>query len=261
MVLRSATVGASLLALIATGCIGDLGDGRNAFLTLTEIFGVLASDEPADSGAAGGTLAVGEFRRTMTATFGNHCRFTELDTSFAAWVNTSSIRSAEQQDVLLDAGYVQLTRELRIGTAFTLPPGTFVLNGPGFAGGTPVRLGVAGGDEDAPVPATISYDILTPDVFLVFSQPPVSCDSVAFAYLNLDQGTVRTGPVTEEAGGAKTFAQVDVYQCEPLRPGLFLKLGGGAREANEFFEGENIEFDFYPTPDAQGNFAIVTITQ
>jgi hypothetical protein len=60
-------------------------------------------------------------------------------------------------------------------------------------------------------------------------------------------------------GGLKTLAQVDVYQCDPLRPGLFIKLGGGARQPDEYFEGEDVTFDFFDVPDADGKFAHVTI--
>ena len=156
-------------------------------------------------------------------------------------------------------GYVQLTSEVRLGTAYTLPPGTFVLGGPGLAGAAPVHLGcpnpeIGGG---VGIPTTQALTLIAPDVLLVFSQPPVSCDSVAFVYVNELVGAA-TGPVTSE-GGFKTLAQVNVYECTPLSPGLFLKTGGGVKAANEFFENNTIHIEFNETPDAQGNYAIVTI--
>ena len=101
----------------------------------------------------------------------------------------------------------------------------------------------------------------------MFGQPPVSCESVAFAFTRDDDpltsvpiaGSIGPYGGSNLTGGFKTLAQVDVYDCDPLHPGLFIKLGGGAREVNEFFEGDNVTFDFNPVSDADGNFAIVTI--
>jgi len=175
-------------------------------------------------------------------------------------VNVSSIRTAEQQDALLAGGYVQLTREVQLGTAFTLPPGTFIYSGPGVAGATPVRLLAAQGDGDGQ-PTTEAFDIITPDVILAFSQPPVSCDSVAFFY-TVDGEVLNEpglGAGATGAGPLKTLAQIDVYECEPFQPGVFLRLGGGARMSNEFFEGNDVRFDFFAGPDQNGDFANVTI--
>lgn len=255
MMLRLAMLGVLLAGLSVAGCGLELGGERNAFLTLTEKLGISAGGESVDAGAGAGTAAEVEFRSPMTFTFTNNHTAAELDVSFAAWVNAGSIRSAQQQDALLRGGYVQLIREVRLGTPFVLPVGTFVYDGPGTAGATTVRLGPSG-DEGAAV--STSYTLITPDVFLAFSQPPVSCDSVAFTFVG-PVGTV-TGPVTD-VGGFKTFSQVDVYECDPLQPGLFLKVGGGARQDNEFTEGENVLFEFNPAADAEGNFCNVTISE
>ncbi|MFH1746283.1 MAG: hypothetical protein ABIG44_04490 [Planctomycetota bacterium] len=260
------------LACLLWGCLNQ-AQTVNPFLTLTETFGIpsgTATDE--GDGIGQGTAAAAEFRRDITVTFRNNHTGAELECSFVAWVGASSIRSAEQQDALFADGYVQLRRELRLGNAFTLPVGTFVYDGEGTAGATAIRLepAQAGGGGDAGqgvVPTTESITMITPDVVLAFVQPPVSCESVAFVYTRDGEpltavpvgGAVGPYSGSTGQGGFKTLAQVDVYQCEPLRPGLFIKLGGGAREPNEYFEGENITFDFNQFPDADGNFANVTV--
>lgn len=249
---------------LAPGCLPGSGAGqRNAFQTLTEVFGA-ATLGGGEEGAGGGAREAeeGQFRQTMNITFANNNRAAELNVSLLAWVDVSSIRSAEQQDALLRGGYVQLARQVRVGTAFTLPPGTFVLNGPGEAGSFPIRLRAASGDDQDVTATTREFNIITPDVILAFSQPPVSCDSVAFFYTvdgeifneaELGAGATGSGPL-------KTLAQIDAYQCDPFRPGLFLKIGGGARLGNEYLEGDNVRFDFFGGPiDAEGNFVQVTI--
>lgn len=259
-----------LLVMGVGGCVGQPSEARNPFLTVTEAFGVsLFGDEDGD--AAAGTELEAEFRQVMTVTLANNHPTAELNTSFAAWVSPSSIRSGEQQDALLGSGYVQLNRQVQLGTAFTLPPGTFVYNGPGVAGATSVRLQPtrAEGDTIDTTLATIrEFELITPDVILVFSQPPVSCDCVAF-FFTVDGdpltsegvsavGNIFAGPTTEQ-GGLKTLAQVDAYQCDPFRPGLFLRQGGGgALPENEFFEGQDIRIDFSPVADAGGYFGVVT---
>lgn len=255
--LRLATLGVVLCGLLIAGCPFGADGEKNPFLTMIDEFGIAPGGDIEDGGGGGGTAAEEGFRRTMTVTFTNEHEFAEVAFSFTAWVNVSSIRTAEQQDALLSGGYVQLGREIELGTAFTLPVGTFIYNGPGFAGATAVRLGCP--QTASAAYAEAEFTLIAPDVFLVFSQPPVSCDSVAFTYVS-ELGGAITGPATT-SGGFKTLAQVDVYQCDPLRPGLFLKLGGGTREPNEFFEGENITFTFNTAPDAEGDFAIVTISE
>jgi len=250
-----------LLLWPGLACGVPSGSERNPFTTLIEVFGASSSAEEQDQdGGPGGVAADTGFRQTMTVTFANNNAAAELNVSFAAWVNVSSIRTAEQQDALLAGGYVQLTREVQLGTAFTLPPGTFIYSGPGVAGATPVRLLAAQGDGDGQ-PTTEAFDIITPDVILAFSQPPVSCDSVAFFY-TVDGEVLNEpglGAGATGAGPLKTLAQIDVYECEPFQPGVFLRLGGGARMSNEFFEGNDVRFDFFAGPDQNGDFANVTI--
>ena len=265
----------AVATMLAGGCPqSTVGGERNAFLTLADVIGIGPGFEEGEGDGRRGETAEDEFRQTMTVTFANHHEDGELDFSVAAWVELSSVRSAEQVDALLRGGYQQLTREVSLGTVFTLPAGTFVFNGPGTAGSTQIRLAKTGlppeGDAPAP-PTTTDLSLITPDVLLIFSQPPVSCESVAFRYLidgellpntlvgeQAGGGTTRfigaTGP-----GGAKTLAQIDAYTCDPLRPGLFLKVGGGGRESNEYLEGENVQFDFFEFPDVNGDFAMVTI--
>jgi hypothetical protein len=268
MVMRLIVPGVLVGLLLWPGlaCQTSSGSERNPFTTLVEVFGASSSTEDEDqTGAPAGAAADTGFRETMTVTFANDNAEAELNVSFAAWVSVSSIRTAEQQDALLAGGYVQLTSEVQLGTAFALPPGTFVYSGPGVAGATPVRLLAAQEDGDGQ-PAVATFDIITPDVILAFSQPPVSCDSVAFFY-TVDGEIPRTpvGGGMDEFGSAtgsgplKTLAQIDVYECEPFQPGVFLRLGGGARMPNEFFEGDDVRFDFFAGPDQNGDFANVTI--
>lgn len=256
---------ACVLGAAALGVAGGCPPGqieRNPFVTLAEEYGVPGTgDDAGGGGQGGGQAAETRFRRSMTVTFINNHPDAELHTSFVAWVDVGSLRSADDQDALLRDGYVQLRREVRIGSVYTLPIGTFVYNGPGTAGATSISLGPT--MADSPLPNTKSIELITPDVILVFSQPPVSCDSVAFSYQRdgevvfEDDGNPSRRTFAE--GGLKTLAQVDVYECDPLRPGLFLKRGGGGRQPNEYFEGENATFTFERLPDANGDFANVTI--
>ena len=268
-VLCQVVLGCGVLTLIGGCPTATSLFERNPYLTYTEEYGVAGQQQTFEGGGGGGAEAVGVFRREMTVTFRNNNATAELNTTFVAWVSVSSIRSADQQDALLQGGYRQLTRETKLGTAFTLPPGTFVLDGGGTAGATTVFLHpgqAAAGENNAATPTTLSLTIITPDALLAFIQPPVSCESVAFYFS--DDGQPLTGvPVADEVdifggaygtGGFKTMAQVDAYQCSPFKPGLFLRASGG-RQPDEYFEGENVTFDFNPTGDADGNFAIVTI--
>ncbi len=253
-----------LLALVL-GC-DSLAVQVNPYLTLSEFFGVPIERETGE-GAAGGLGTEATFRRQLTVTFNNNNTDAEVDTSFVAWVNVSSIRSAQQQDALLIDGYRQLREGVSLGTAFTLPVGTYVYDGGGTAGATAVLLGPSQAEEGEVLPATMSLALTTPDAILVFSQMPVSCDSVAF--ILTDDGAPLTavpaaGPEAPYSGATgrgafKTLAQVSAYQCDPFRPGLFFRQGGGAPEPNDYFEGEDITFDFNLTPDANGDFCIVTI--
>jgi hypothetical protein len=236
---------------------------RNPFLGYTEEFGVAGQQEVTPTGQAGGTALAETFRNPLTLTFVNNHASAILDTSFVAWVNVSSVRSAGQQDALLRGGYVQLTSEVRLGSAFVLPVGTFVYAGPGTAGATPVHLGKAAGTPTTQGATTttngtsIAFNLITPDTVLMFSQPPVSCDSVAFTFSDPVTDEVLGGASTA-GGGYKTLAQVQTYECSPLKPGLFFTSVGGERNPDEFREGESLTFTF-ESQATDGDFALVTI--
>jgi hypothetical protein len=253
-----------LVGLALVSC-NPVTQPRNPFLGYTEEYGVAGQQQTFEGGAAGAVGAEETFRRPLTLTFINSHPDAVVDTSFVAWVEVSSVRSAGQQDALLRGGYAQLTKEARLGSAYTLPVGTFVLKGPGTAGATPVTLSRAGstsatqGGAQTVTPTTLAFDMITPDKVLVFSQPPVSCDSVAFTFSDPITGEVLSGS-SPAGGGYKTLAQVDVYQCSPLRPGLFFTAVGGTRLPNEFREGDSLTFTFQPTPTAGAAFAVVTIS-
>ena len=259
--LRQASVTLSAILVLASGCTPVVVTERNAFVPFNDLFGAPDQGDPDETGQGGGVAAEARFRRSMTVNFVNNHVDADLTTSFVAWVDISSIRDADQQDALLRDGYVPLTREVRLGTVFTLPPGTFVFNGSGVAGATRIRLGPT--LAASAIPFTESISLLTPDVVLVLVQPPTSCESVAFVYSRDgevvfdDDGFLNLRTFAE--GGFKTLAQIDAYQCDPLRPGVFLKRGGGGRQPNEFFEGEDVTFNFFEFPDANGDFAIVTV--
>ena len=236
---------------------------RNPFLGYTEEFGVAGQTEVAPTGQAGGAAAAETFRRPLTLTFVNNDPNAIVDTTFVAWVNVSSVRSAGQQDALLGNGFVQLTSEVRLGSAFVLPVGTFVFAGPGTAGATPVHLGrstaapTTQGTNTTTTGTSLAFNLITPDTVLMFSQPPVSCDSVAFTFSDPVTGEV-LGGASAAGGGYKTLAQVQTYKCSPLKPGLFFTSAGGTRDPDEFREGEALTFTFVPTPTG-GDFALVTI--
>jgi len=252
-------LGVCAALLTCGGCPSESTSERNPYLTFVEAYGSILS--PTAAVTTGGATQVGgttrPFRQTLTLTFANAHSTALVDTSFVAWVYASSVRTGEQQDALLKAGYVQLTRPVDIGTAYTLPLGTFVYNGPGTAGATPVRILPGQGSENQITPTTVTYSLLTPDVILVFSAPPVSCDSVAFAFRDVVTGDVLDGPYTTLVG-YKTLAQVDVYQCQPFRPGLFFNSVSGQLAANEYDEGQTITILFREVP-VNGAFATVTI--
>ena len=269
--MRMLSLGCLGLLLVMAGCAGTQSE-INPFVALTEALGISAAGTTPPTPGGGQVLSPTTFRRDMTITFRNNHPQAEVNTLFVAWVSASSLRSAQQQDALFADGYVQLSSEVRLGTAFTLPVGTFVYNGAGTAGATAIVLNRArtttatqGGGQTV-TPTTESITLITPDAVLVFLQPPVSCDSVAFAYMDNGQPLPAVpvggaeGPFSGSTGqgGFKTLAQIDVYQCEPLKPGMFIRLSG-ARQRNEYLEGDNLAFDFNQAPDAAGNFGIVTI--
>jgi len=233
---------------------------RSAFMAYVDNYS-LSSSEQSDSGqgTGEGTSAAGEFRNPITVSFANYHTAAVLDTSFAAWINVSSIRTADQQDALLRAGYVQLTSPVTLGSVYSLPVGTFVYNGPGVAGATPVRLSPAGGSGETITPTTAEVTLTTPDVFLLFSQPPVSCDGVAFTYLDPQTGLVLEG-ASYFTGGYKTYAQVSAYECSPFKPGLFLNTEvSTTTNANVYSEGQPIAFDFFSGYTNAGAFCLVSI--
>ncbi|MBK9120801.1 MAG: hypothetical protein IPM18_14575 [Phycisphaerales bacterium] len=254
------------------GLWGCNGGESNPFLTFTDLYGTSGRQSQVDdSGSGGGGGGVGDtFRRTMTLTFRNNHPSAEANTQFIAWVDQSSVRSVSQEDALLRNGYVQLRESVQIGTAHILPVGTYVYGGGGVAGATALVLRRSSDDAGAQttaLPSEVDFTLLTPDAVLVFSQPPVGCDSVAFIYT--DRGTPLAsqgvagalGPFegSTRGGPFKTLAQIDVYQCSPLRPGVFFSRSGAGRKTNEYLEGEPVLFEFNANPTPAGNFAIVTI--
>lgn len=256
-------------ALLAASC-GLPVDERNAFLTQAETFGssLQTSDDDGSDGGDGPTPTE-FFRDSMTVTLAANdtsgdpvLEGAQVEVLLAAWVYPSSLRDASQLDALIRDGYVQISQSLELGDAFTLPPGTLVYarEGAGIAGAT--RVALLFGD-------TRTFTFLTPDVILLFDDPPVGCDSVAYTYtrdgvplesLPNPEGNGIVDPIfagaTEIRGGRKTYAQFNVYQCDPFQPGLFL--GSGAGGANQYFEGQAVRVDFNTVPDAAGDFAIVT---
>lgn len=259
--------------MIHGGCPSQTGDTRNPFVTATEQFGGASSGTDGGDEGGAGVEVEGQFRQTMTLTLANNHPDAELNTSFILWVNPGSINSVEDENALLLSGYVELDTQVQIGSTLTLVPGSFVFNGPGVGGSTAVRINptrVEKEDDgsytlDTTLAVLEEFIVVTPDGILVFSQPPVTCENVAFFY-TIDGEPLTSEPVSgvgnifggpDSGGGLKTLAQVDVYQCDPFKPGLFLRIGGGSLDKNEFFEGEDIRFDFYPFA-MDGWFAAVT---
>ncbi len=251
--------------LLLAGC-GLLGTGApiNPFLTFTEeVAGVSAGGgtrNPSDGGNQGDRAQV-VFRQPMTVTFTNAVANLGVQFWFVAFVLPGSLTNADQQDELFANGYTQLTRSVAVGNVVTLPPGTFVYagnfeygpaaesarGGGGLAQATRVRLNEGG----AATRTSAVFNIITPDGVMIFEQPPVSCDSVAFVYL--EDGEPLTdnffgfpGPYEGATGngGQKTIAQVQDFECVPFRPGYFLAPPIGGPGANEFSEGQTITVSF-----------------
>lgn len=255
--------GMLIVLVVPLFLVGCPGEQINPFQTVTDQFGNQANRSDGRGGGGGGGASQAAFRRAMTVTINNNNANGDLELSFVAWVNTSSVRSGDQQDVLIASGFQQITREIRLGSAITLPVGTYVLAGEGTAGAIPIflRRTSAGG------PPAAQLSLVTPDAMLLFLEPPDSCESVAFEF-TLDGFQAEAVPVpgsagelfqsSSGAGNRKTLSQFNVYQCDPLRPGLFLRTGGAKQSENEYFEGESVIVDFNAVPDADGNFAIVT---
>lgn len=254
------------------GCPGTQDSGQvNPFLTLTErgFFSTDTSDITTPGGGTGDD-AEAVFRQDMQVQFVNLSTRYDLSFRYVAWVLPSSVSTTDEEEALINGNYVRLDQQLQLGSVFTLPEGTYIYNGPGFAGATrvlvPASIAAATDpdDTDQDVTATLNevvIRLITPDALLIFDDPPVGCDSIAFEYSE-DGRVVTDDPliggstgVYEGAtlgGGYKTLAQVDVYQCSPFRPGMFLRIGGGAPAANEFFEGQDLAFGFSAIPDDDG---------
>lgn len=251
-----------LVGLCVAGCPTDSSVRRNPFLTLTENLGIsIGGDNDNDNGGGTSIPGVGTFRRNLTLTLAN-ASDADLNVKLAAWVNIGSIRTKAQEDALIAGGYRELGADetVTFGNAFTLPPGTFVFAGPGPGGVTTLSVPpgtITGGDQNQVItPTTQDFVLITPDVILLYAAPPVSCDSAAF-FFSIDGEVVDSDRVTPVgdiyagatgSGGVKTLAQVSAYDCDPFRPGLFLRVGGGGRQPNEYFEGESIRVDFSRIP-------------
>ncbi len=273
------------LASCLAGCLGGCPQLSSAervpFLKFAETFGIGGPlDESAETAASGSSAEL-TFRQRQTLRLQNWNNRHILECWFVAWVEVSSVRTAEQEDALLRDGYVPLADEIKLGTAFTLPVGTFVYGGPGTAGATQVRLRPAGGGSTAEVdadpfgeqqqqegsgagtddtgtddgsdggedetvdPTEASFRFITPDAILLFGAPPVSCDSIAYVFRDAATDEIVDGSAVL-SGGNKTLAQINGYQCSPFKPGLFFRnIGGeGVRQPNEYLEGERVTFAF-----------------
>jgi hypothetical protein len=264
-----ALAGAALLG----GCPGNEATSiGNPFATLTDIGLVQVNVDNDDTevpsvGAIEGEDVSRTFRQPMTVTFQNFNTQRELLSNFLAWVEPGSVTTEAQRDALVSSGYVLVEDSIDIGSAFTLVRGTYLYQGTAGANLERIELGEFGATGG--IPSERSLTLVTPDVILLALEPPVSCDSVAFRFV--DQGDVITetrGDSQADAGAVpdggilwanatnvgvnKTLAQVDAYQCSPFRPGLFLRVGGGARDVNEFVEGDEVIFEFYRFPVSAG---------
>ncbi len=280
--MRSVFVGGSVLLLgvacFTAGCIGTIGE-TNGFVTLVEdLLNVPIGGDGGDGGGGGGGGGAEDvaFRRDMSLTLANNAAGADLNVWLAAWVEASSIRSAEQQDALIDAGYVQLQREVTLGV-LSLPAGTFVLAGPGAGGARRVVVPSAQPGANplvgnvtlaAGTALTEQLTIMTPDRILFFTEPPVSCESVAFFFTR--DGEILDSPALSQGGdeefeganfrlGRKTYAQISAYICDPFDPGLALLQGGGVAESNQYREGDAIRVDFFLDARVTGFGAMVEI--
>jgi hypothetical protein len=241
----------------------------------------------AQDGVAGGggvTEVDDRFRDSQTITFNNNSARGDLEFNFLAWVNATSIQDDDDREALLNSNYIELDEEVRIGRAFILAPGTFVYNGGGVNGNRRFRIprgtdastegatndpgevedidaedigGITvggGGDLNsvagvADAPVSQQLILATPDRILIYLDAPDSCDSTAFVFV--DQGEILSDleeSPSSRFGPFKPLAAAEYIQCDPLVPALALKVGGGTRLANEYFEGELITLDFFLTP-------------
>lgn len=270
--MRTLGLVSTVAALLGAGCLPQTGSTRNAFLTLTETFGssLFESPEEQQSGGAGSAVESAEFRASMTLTLTNLSDDSDLNVKLAAWVKVNSLRDAEQEEALFRAGFVQLAEDVQLGSAISLPAGTFVFEGGGIAGSTQVFIPAAAAataEGQTTAGRSEAFELVTPDAILIFYEPPVSCESVAFVFTQNglpveDSRVAAAGNIFGGAssnGGSKTLAQVDAYQCQPFEPGLFLNQAGGSLGPNEYFEGDNITIEFRRIPTDDGIAATVEI--
>lgn len=268
----------SLFDLTATNASDSIG---NPFATLTENGLVEANIETESSeistGAAVGEDANLAFRDRLTVTFINNATDRELSTNFIAWVEPGNVRTETQRDSLISSGYIEIEQGITLGAAYSLVAGTFVYQGSGGSGLERVQLGASGAGQTV-IPSELVISLVTPDVLLVYLDPPVSCASTAFRFL--DEGDLITEVFAGGLGGTdgavifgsasntgpnKTLGQIDVYSCDPFQPGMFFRQGGGLQQSNEFIEGDDITFTFLTRPvdengniSANGNACLVT---
>ena len=267
----------NLFDLTATSTSNTIG---NPFATLSDNglveANITTESSDVSTGAAAGADADVSFRDTMTVSFVNTATDRTLSTNFIAWVEPGNVRTETQRDSLISSGYIEIPDQITLGVAYSLVAGTFVYQGSGGSGLERILLGPTGPGQTI-VPSSSSIALVTPDVMLVYLDPPTSCASTAFRFL--DEGDVITeayagGGGTDGSiifGGAnnigpnKTLGQIDAYSCDPFKPGLFFRQGGGLQLSNEFVEGDAVTFTFLRFPvdennnqNVNGNACLVT---
>ncbi len=262
--MRFPAISLILLALLSGCTLVSPLTGPNAFLTLAEQFGAESlaetDDDDTTTGGSGTTVDL-PFRLSMDLTLANNATDVDLEVSVAAWVLPSSLRTTEQEDSLFNDGYVRVNQRLRIGV-LDIPEGSFIRDGGGFAGAEAITIAGPGDGGNA---TEVVRTMVTPDVLLIFKETPRSCESVAFEFTQGGEpilGQIIRNDTTlgaTNAGGRKTYAQVDAYQCSPFEPGLYFRAGGGARSANEYFEGQSVRVDFIRGVADNGSAAFVSI--
>jgi hypothetical protein len=124
--LFSAVVRTTMKRLIITFCavLGglELGCGlgvepANPFRTLAEM-SVTGSGQQQSGSAGSQSTPPAVFRASMDVVLNNHHTEADLNTSFLAWVDPGSVRTADQQEELLNSNYIRgpagLVRQRRI---------------------------------------------------------------------------------------------------------------------------------------------------
>lgn len=273
-------LGAGLMQL--GGCPGSDETTINPFSTLVEE-GLVAVPTTVPDGTptgSGGVPIGAAFRPNLSLQISNQGTLGELSTRFVAWVSLSSVPSEFDEDDLVASMYERLAEPLELGAAVTLPAGTWVYNGSGSGPIQTVRLASASADDAGLITDTeLNIDLLTPDGILFFLAPPESCDSKAFEFLNngevvRDPSIVTTDdgisaapnlfPIAESPlSGIKVLRQIEGYQCDPFRPGLFLFDGAGQLAPNEYLAGDTVQIAFFAgfeLPSDPGLFATVGVS-